>query len=459
MELFSTRQFNNSYISMREHQKRILKRVEEIGVRIRGSERWIDEFEAITSHVPTRVFRDKVTPGFRMLIAIEGNQLTLLDVGIHEIYEDWGLVDKTRTIQKNRYANRELAPDDFQKQFHIPQIVFPENQDTPHPMEYSSGWLLHLSSEQQELKDELLNEIFYKGPGKNRFELILGTAGTGKTTTLLSLLIDLDDLGVTTSIMLPPGVTQSILESGLSIPNIGKRPEEIGAAIVLVDDPLTPQDLENALSEARDNQRSMVIAAIDPFQWCDNKSIAKLQNLRYEFKVSVRELFVNYRQRAEVARKCLDVSKVMFRNLDGYYAKNYEDLLSKTTLSHEGGRATKIPLQGLLTNETAKWLLFVQKSQNYWTWTKPHLIVWFSESVRKDLAHLFKGLRAKHVFWDEAASIRGQEFQSVLLYLPSGFADDVARESKKIDLASWKKKSDFHTFMSRAKDSTTIIEF
>lgn len=459
MKLMATRAFSNSLASTPDLETKVALKVNEIGAKARSNPKeWTSDFRTIDSFVPARVFRMWVDDGGnRMIFALDGDELTLLDVSDHDIYDDWNRSStrRNKAKQQNRYENRFPAPLQLQKKLDgIDDEAETIALVKPSIHEYSSRWLLHLDSEQDALKDELIYKFVF-GDEEWSCHLVLGSAGTGKTSMLLALLLDLDDEGIVTSLSVPIGVEKALFASRLQLPNINADINQLKPQVVLIDDPLTPLALKDQLETLkRNNFTKTVVISIDPFQWSSSSALEMLQDLRYKFPMFKHELFVNYRQREKVAKGCVDVSRNMFKSVEEKFGTRYAGLLNNLKFSQEGGGVYKNN-SGLAVEQAKEWIKVVALDPNSWTWTRPHLIVWYDGAERTELKGLFKGHRVVHVSEKDSALVRGMEFQTVLMFMPRGLPDLITANSEAVD---WQRKSDFHTFISRAKDLVKLIE-
>jgi hypothetical protein len=88
---------------------------------------------------------------------------------------------------------------------------------------------------------------------------------------------------------------------------------------------------------------------------------------------------------------------------------------------------------------------------------------WDPKSLRErpdscTIDELLQEIGAKVVNFEGVSSIRGQEFQDVLIEMSSKRWDMFARNRRAAGAKTWEAIMPIHTFLTRATESATIVE-
>jgi hypothetical protein len=219
-----------------------------------------------------------VSGASRMVADVNGSSITLLNVGDH------GTVD--------RYPAQSLL-DDIQRAVRARAGFWPGNGRFVKPMgevsderyeifadEFDPEWIYYLSDQQKGIVDFIRKQTVRAHADEPRFFTIAGGPGTGKTSILLKLLIDLQSANRTKPVLV---VSKELAEhikqclKGINLPEchidhreMGKRAYRLdrfdrGYNVLLFDDPRTEEEVE-AVLDAAVGICKVVVVAFDPCQ-------------------------------------------------------------------------------------------------------------------------------------------------------------------------------------------------
>lgn len=253
------------------------------------------------------IYRIKVTEGDRLIFSVDSNKIIFLDVGPHEVMEDFlslsasaknkiidSLLELPKWFFKSRSSsslksNLTLADEGGEEM----RWIFED--------ELNESWLQFLDEEQSKVRDKIFEQI--KTPGEFEFHLILGGAGTGKTVILLNIALSLKEEGRNVVTRFSEQVLKYLNSGVQRVP--GSKLELQPGSVVLLDDPRDLTDLRKMLQEcARVGVRALVVT-LDPFQWIERRVYEKFYDLIDSLEPKLHELSLCYRQSANVGSKAL----------------------------------------------------------------------------------------------------------------------------------------------------------
>ena len=253
--------------------------------------------------------------------------------------------------------------------------------------------------------------------------------------------------------------------------------------------------------------------SIDPFQWTDAKSLMKFEayfrpemeesefidshNILKKFRdvvygsnPKVHWLRTVYRQSALTGSKALELSKNIFMMMNPYahdfkkdefieFTKRFVDgLLVDVTFDSEGGDL--VVIQNKDPIKTIWELISRHVSRpDRWTWTDSALVVpqvnqldskWsdykipivglsddslFDPDVK--LSEIFEKLRIRFCLYDFPSTVRGEEFQDVIVSVPSQLWARMHRPKSGMGSPDWAQIMPIHTYITRGKDQVHLI--
>lgn len=462
------------------NKKIILNRVGElIKFKAANERHWSSKFEPIRTALPG-MYRDKVTEGDRLLF-VNAESLILVDVGDHDIYTRWETRKLSPREQREIFDRRKPVSQEIVSQLFqgvtsqelfaaSPEEIITNDKFTwTYDAEVTSDWLIFLDEQQLKVRDLLLTEIV-ENRAHCHFDILAGTAGTGKTVILTQLAIDLHELGLPVKFIANPGVVKQLKRVHGLVPGLTSKQDINRGDIVLLDDPETVQDLVAFKARASKIGASCLIVALDPIQWKKRKSLEQFAKLIEP--LSIKYLNVCYRQGAEVGKGALNYTDQMLTGLNPY--ADFEKVMAfnatkdwflkyfvrDVVFSHEGGalQVLKGAVEERFTNQVARF----RSRYDRWDWTPPLLLVWDEnlsdlKNLKQTLKTVSRGLNAEDKNLQDVDSVRGVEYQEVILVISAATWEIFNTPRSAAGGIDWEARTPFHTFMTRAKDSVTVL--
>jgi len=189
----------------------------------------------------------------------------------------------------------------------VPKFEISSSGDFGSPLfeeEYFDEWVHFLDLEQQAARDSLLNSLENKTD--HHVYLLIGGAGTGKTSVLTNLAFNLSERGIGLYFEVNEGVRSYLLKGNRDVPGLQKASDPSAAQVILLDDPLSLEILKRRVSEAKkSNQR--IVVAIDPTQWHERKLAERWKKFKEDTSFTPIYLRVSYRQTQGVGRPALNL--------------------------------------------------------------------------------------------------------------------------------------------------------
>ena len=434
---------------------------------------WVKKYKLLTtdSSLGIRAYRDVVSAaqgGARLLFSIKDRDIRLIGFDLHdESYDNW-----------NRLTNAQKA-DSLQKVVELPTQIreaFEGSRsrdaaraklarDNSHlkvyyPEEESQSWAFHLTAVQEETVFEILDILDSDEAMPLCF--ILGSAGTGKTIAMLQMASLLE--GRPINVILPKAVRSFYSKLDFNVPL--ERKNLSPGDIVLLDDPKSVNECRTVLNNAISKDAKAVVMALDPFQLMRNSELSELAKFLSEKRAYSYSFQVAFRQRRRVGEKTLKLSENLFdvasespkmqalSKSDEEWLR--EQFLSGVTFPHEGG-IFRAPQKGNLADLISKELDGIRTRPFRWNWTEPVLVVWGSEELSNRFALVLRDKIFRHVLFNDPESVRGTEYQEVLLILSMTQWVELTGSSVVESNVDWNRASPIHMFLTRARDTVTIL--
>jgi len=244
-----------------------------------------------------RIIEVEANGGVRLLAGISPPNVYLLDMGPHDIEQQWDRIKtKTQWVQ-NRKANAEPAGNLLSEGSANPFIPLSEYIGHPpiFPGEDTSEWVTFLDTQQYEVTTSIIREIedHYWGDRKSdSFWLILGGPGTGKTVVLLKILQKMLCAGADVGFSCSDAVYRNLKSTtGWVIPryNPGTNYD-----VLLFDDPSSLEILTEQHPKPEQKPRALVYA-FDPLQLSQMPTSSELSGVIERTKAREYPLSICYR--------------------------------------------------------------------------------------------------------------------------------------------------------------------
>lgn len=331
-------------------------------------------------------------------------------------------------------------------------------------------WVRFLDSPQIKVRDSILDSIT-KNSGFS-INLLIGGPGTGKTMVLVDLAYQLHlKSELKPELQLPTSVREYVEYSNLNIP--GTR--EVDGDVWLVDDPVTFDDLEQKVNNARIRDVPIVIG-IDPTQWHARRSIDKFYRFLDQPEIRRFELQLCYRQGGAIGKKAVSLIQ-SFLNQSSAFAKEERVLaerfmasdwekvcLEDLSFSDESGHFNFFEKGVDLESKFYEELVRASEFQSYRNW--PKVLIGFESEERIPPGVQRAIARAKEDFPDlsvrkreyrKVGDIRGSEFETVLMLLTEHQTSVLKKGVKSAGTPEWEASTAILTFFTRAQNRLSIF--
>jgi hypothetical protein len=301
--------------------------------------------------------------------------------------------------------------------------------------------------------------------------MIIGGAGTGKTMVLLQLAWRLRHVhNLEVRLDLPKGLKEQLkYTQSLEWYEPGR------SGIHLLDDPLIFENVTSLLASAKAQSRPLVFA-IDPTQWEDKKVREKFASFLQKTELTEYTLLKSYRQGGQIGHEVKALATHFLRH-SSYRADtglvkqqiesaNYWETicLTKMTFSDDLGffkvyrSFERDSYKEDLTEIFSRALEYENYRSNW-----PRVLVASDYSIPEEIEVFLKDVQDRQNpttrlrKYHEAASVRGTEFENVVLLL--NYADWSLIQKGKTGLSApeWEKCLSVLTFMSRAENQLAIV--
>ena len=429
-------------------------------------------------------FRFKVTSGDRLILVVEENTLILVDVGDHNIMDEYSKMPRLARDEDLKKAT--VIEGTFKKLLNLALSSKSKDMNTPAPLdvsnvlvgdvegedsrwlyeaELSGEWVHFLDTEQAKISETLFQKLEVPSDEMS-VEFVMGGPGTGKTVVLLNLASNLDQAGRAVSFEASPNVIKYLGSGGRKVPGANKG---FGPGVVaLIDDPASSKVLAHSLRKAKSTGCRAIVIGFDPLQWHERKMEANFrkifENVKYEFY----PLWTCYRQTSGVGKKTLELTEKIY-----HASSRYLD-----TLKQQAERAELQPYIDLsvgmsFVDDSGRYVLYDDNIEtNYknevkrfraridrWTHTSPIAFVYDDELPKefiKSLRSEASGLNRTEIPLSKYREIRGVEFQELFLFVTSDFWNDLNSGKMGVGSEEWEKLACLHTILSRPKDSLAL---
>ena len=377
-----------------------------------------------------------VTRKDRLVALWASPTLTLLDVGTKEVVPDYSPSKLATDL-----ANAEKAPKGFDPSDHVTGALF-EDEDSRNwesfAGEETSGWLYYLTPAQSAIVNTIRTRLARVVEDPNRY-FIVGGPGTGKTSVLLSLLVELTSAGRSVRLQVSDGLANDIETCGIRIEAF--RPKagmyqflDTGVDVLLVDDPGDQLQIQTALTNAYGQARCVVVA-FDPCQLDTDLTDEAYEALVKTNGVTSYTLRDCYRQKSVVGRAA---KRVIDRVAESspYLADGKKKVFREThrqvyTLANEfrfvnGGGVTQVWQDADLTS--VKQVAERIQSRRAWGMkVAPILVVVddFTEAREWIWKGRFGGRAFQVIRLAELGTVKGLEYQWVVLVIRASLYQDL----------------------------------
>ena len=436
-----------------------------------------------------QAYKTAVTSGDRLVFVVENNQIILVDIGKHEVMDDYARMSKSarnKDISSTRevdswFANKlsikllekssaRSKPNPGQQKVDISEIMSEEIQGDDFRYtfdeELNEKWVLFLDEQQSKVANEIYIDLEIP-EDKVKIHFILGGPGTGKTIVLLNIAIRLENADKAVSFQLSQGVLKYLNSGSAKVPgaNLGPGP----GVVLLVDDPADLQSMNGILRQAKSSKCKAVIIALDPLQWHEKEMPEIFEKIWSDNENITHKLDVCYRQSAGVAKKQLKLFTSLLGKNSRFLVEEkqkqervnlapYLNLSLDMTFVDESGRY-KLYLSDTKANFVKEIERF-RKREYIWKHTHPIAFIYYDDLPKevKDYAKQYsQGLNRIEFNYSDYKKTRGVEYQELFLFLDSEFWERINDGQQGLKTADWQQIACLHTLFSRSKDGLVIF--
>ncbi len=336
--------------------------------------------------------------------------------------------------------------------------------------EFFDEWVHFLDSEQQGARDKILSGILDSLP--TAIQILRGGAGTGKTSVLTNLAFNLEERGVPFSLEVNQGVRSYLEQGGRMVPGLTRLPGSNPPRVILLDDPISLDDLVSRAAQTRAMKQQLVVA-IDPTQWHERKLASKWKKFENETSFSAIDLKMAYRQTKGVGRPAVDIILHFNKNSSAFVdrgkASEEQDTLAATwklCLEEVEFRNSSGGLSvhdvGWPIRDFGKFLLEVSSRKIEASW--PSLLIGheFMHSPPVDVEQLLtefdkEGFSFHKRNFGEVSRVRGTEYEFVALFVPEEKWRTLTSGKYGPGTSEWESLNTTLTFLTRAKSHVGVF--
>jgi hypothetical protein len=436
-----------------------------------------------------QAYKTAVTSGDRLVYVIGKNQLILVDIGHHEVMDDYARLSRSardkdlassyqvdpwfvnqlhrRLLEKSSSRNKN---DTSKQSIDLSEIMQEEIQGDDFRYafdeELDEKWVLFLDNQQSKIANEIYKDL-EKPEEKIKIHYILGGPGTGKTIVLLNLAIRLENAEKAVSFQLSKGVLKYLESGSTKVPgaNLGPGP----GVVLLVDDPEDLQSMNGIIRQAKSSKCKAVVIALDPLQWHEKQMPETFEKIWSNYENVTHKLDVCYRQSAGVARKQLKLFTSLLGKNSRFIVEErqkqermnlapYLNLSLDMTFVDEAGRY-KVHLSDTQDNFRKEIERF-RNREFIWKHTNPIAFVYHDDLSKevKDFAKQYsKGLNRIEFIYSDYKKTRGVEYQELFLFLNRQFWNRINDGQQGLKTSDWQQIACLHTLFSRPKDGLVIF--
>lgn len=436
-----------------------------------------------------QAYKTAVTSGDRLVFVVENNQIILVDIGKHEVMDDYARMSKSArnkdisstheveswfanklSIKLSEKSSARSKPNPGHQKVNISEIMSEEIQGDDFRYafdeELNEKWVLFLDEQQSKVANEIYRDL--EIPENNvKIHFILGGPGTGKTIVLLNIAIRLEDAGKAVSFQLSQGVLKYLNSGPTKVPgaNLGPGP----GVVLLVDDPADLQSMNRIIRQARSSKCKAVIIALDPLQWHEKEMPETFEKIWSSNENITHKLDVCYRQSAGVAKKQLKLFTSLLGKNSRFLVEEkqkqervdlapYLNLSLDMTFVDEAGRY-KVYLSDTQSNFIKEIERF-RKREYIWKHTHPIAFIYhdnLSKEVKNYAKQYSQGLNRIEFNYSDYKKTRGVEYQELFLFLDSDFWEKINDGQQGLKTTDWQQIACLHTLFSRPKDGLVIF--
>lgn len=420
----------------------------------------------------------------RLIADVDGDKITLLDVGDHDIvgrYPKESLLDDI-----NRAVNaKKLYPNDnspFTRLFEN----MGDNQYEIFANELDPEWLYYLSNNQKGMAESIRRKTVRAHVDEPKYFTIAGGPGTGKTSILLKLLVDLHSTNKNRPVLVVSNeLAEHIKKCLRGVDFTGciiDHQEMVRWAynrdkfdrhynILLVDDPETIDQMGTIFDSAI-GQCKVVAIAFDPYQLRADLTDSKYKSFLDQYDVEKDYVLTQcYRLKEKVGKTALDVMEQIAASTPFFDSTKIKEFHNNhESLSRIANELKFINPHGYskLYRDTQRKNLVKEieriKYLPLWKHTPPLLVVMDerSEGTKWPWQKWLKGIDYWPVTiypenYSELKTIKGLEFQHVFIVLHEGLYSQLENGFKGTGQREYHRRRLLRIPWSRGKDSLIVF--
>jgi Txe/YoeB family toxin of Txe-Axe toxin-antitoxin module len=436
-----------------------------------------------------QAYKTAVTSGDRLVFVIEQDQLILVDIGKHEVMDDYARMSKNarnkdissshevdswfanklnaKLLEKTSARNKSnLGKQKIDISGIMSEEIQGEDFRYTFDEELNEKWVLFLDEQQTSIANQIYGDLELP-EDKIKIHFILGGPGTGKTIVLLNIAIRLENARKAVSFQLSQGVLKYLNSGSIKVPgaNLGPGP----GVVLLVDDPADLQSMNGIIRQAKSSKCKAVVIALDPLQWHEKEMPEIFEKIWSSNENKTHKLDVCYRQSAGVAKKQLKLFTSLLGKNSRFLVEEkqkqervnlapYLNLSLDMTFVDEAGRY-KIYLLDTQSNFIKEIERF-RKREFIWKHTHPIAFIYhdnLSKEVKDYAKHYSQGLNRIEFNYSDYQKTRGVEYQELFLFLDSDFWEKINDGQQGLKTTDWQQIACLHTLFSRPKDGLVIF--
>ena len=437
-----------------------------------------------------KAFKTAVTSGDRLIYVVEKQKLILVDVGTHDVMNQYAKTSKKTKIEDLRSATEpdiwfkkilhevvlqkngraKSLKNSNSQQLDISQILNEEKDGEEFRFQFleelDDKWVHFLDEEQSKISGEIFDLVLQPSDSMS-INFVLGGPGTGKTVVLLNLANKLEKFGRSISFQLSKPVFKYLNSGPTKIPGVNFGPGP--GVVVLIDDPIDSDHLSDLIRKARSAKVNSVVIALDPLQWHEKAMPENFEKIFANYNAKIYTLINCYRQSKGVAEKSMEITRQLFANNSRFILKEKQQI-EKDNLAP----FIKLSLGMQFVDDSGRYKIYTNEINNsieseikrfrerefIWKHTNPIVFVYdedYSDKAKKFAQEKAHGINRLDVNISRYQDIRGVEFQELFLFVSKNYWDSVTSGKKGLGSAEWERITCLHTILSRPKDGLCIF--
>lgn len=437
-----------------------------------------------------KAFKTAVTSGDRLIYVVEKQKLILVDVGTHDVMNQYAKTSKKTKIEDLRSATEpdiwfkkilhevvlqkngraKSLKNSNSQQLDISQILNEEKNGEEFRFQFleelDDKWVHFLDEEQSKISGEIFDLVLQPSDSMS-INFVLGGPGTGKTVVLLNLANKLEKFGRSISFQLSKPVFKYLNSGPTKIPGVNFGPGP--GVVVLIDDPIDSDHLSDLIRKARSAKVNSVVIALDPLQWHEKAMPENFEKIFANYNAKIYTLINCYRQSKGVAEKSMEITRQLFANNSRFILKEKQQI-EKDNLAP----FIKLSLGMQFVDDSGRYKIYTNEINNsieseinrfrerefIWKHTNPIVFVYdedYSDKAKKFAQGKAHGINRLDVNISRYQDIRGVEFQELFLFVSKNYWDSVTSGKKGLGSAEWERITCLHTILSRPKDGLCIF--